>query len=146
MSFAIPQAIIDETFAHLRKCGDGRRECQALWAGPWDRPTEITRVIHPVHSASAVGFQLDPDWLDAFWRSLADSGEGVRVQVHTHPGAAYHSATDDDFPFLSTPGFLSLVIPRLALGPTGFDNAFLALLGDDMRWREVAITDYLEVF
>ncbi|WP_275230447.1 hypothetical protein [Novosphingobium album (ex Liu et al. 2023)] len=137
--------LLAETFDHLRTCGDGRRECQALWVGPWSDPECITRVAHPRHSASAVGFRLDEAWLTAFWSSLAEAGEGVRVQIHTHPGAAYHSATDDAFPILATPGFLSLVIPRFALGPVGLEKAFLARFDEDQRWREVPISDHLEI-
>ncbi|MDE8654323.1 hypothetical protein PYV00_21735 [Novosphingobium sp. H3SJ31-1] len=102
-------------------------------------------MAHPRHSASAVGFRLDEAWLTAFWSSLAEAGEGVRVQIHTHPGAAYHSATDDAFPILATPGFLSLVIPRFALGPVGLEKAFLARFDEDQRWREVPISDHLEI-
>lgn len=76
---------------------------------------------------------------------LAESGMGVRVQVHTHPGAAFHSATDDDFPVIHTLGFLSLVIPNFALGPIGFEGAFLAQRDECGGWREVNISDHLEV-
>lgn len=145
MPTLLPRHVLDETFDRLRSCGGGRRECQALWVGPWSDPERVTRVVHLKHSASAVGFTLEDSWLTSFWKSLADAGEGVRVQVHTHPGAAYHSATDDAFPILAVPGFLSLVIPRFALGPTGFDSAFLARLDDDGRWREVPIKDHLEL-
>lgn len=142
----LPRQLLDETFDRLRSCGGGRRECQALWVGPWSDPKRISRVVHPQHSASAVGFTLADNWLTAFWSSLAEAGEGVRVQVHTHPGAAYHSTTDDAFPILTVPGFLSLVIPRFALGPIGFEGAFLARLGEDGCWREVPIRDHLEIF
>ncbi|TAU37392.1 hypothetical protein ELG97_32105 (plasmid) [Rhizobium leguminosarum] len=145
MALLLPKTILAETFDHLRTCGGGRRECQALWVGPWSEPNRVTRVVHPRHSASAVGFTLDDNWLTAFWASLADADEGIRVQVHTHPGAAYHSATDDAFPILAVPGFLSLVIPRFAMGLLDFQDAFLARLGDDGRWREVPIPDHLEL-
>jgi proteasome lid subunit RPN8/RPN11 len=145
MPVRVPRSIFDETFARLRSCGGGRRECQSLWVGPWSAIGRISRLVHPAHTASAVGFQLDPAWLNAFWNDLADSDEGVRVQIHTHPGAAYHSSIDDAFPMLTTPGFLSLVIPRFATGPVGFADSFLAQLGDDMRWREVPIADHLEI-
>jgi hypothetical protein len=145
MAVRIPAAVFEDTFTRLRTCGDGQRECQSLWVGPWATPDRVTRSIHPAHTASAVGFQLDPAWLNEFWEELAAKDEGVRVQIHTHPGAAYHSAIDDAFPMLTTPGFLSLVIPRFAQGPLGFQGAFLAQLSADMRWREVPIHDHLEI-
>lgn len=141
----IPRPLFEDSFASLRRCGEGRRECQALWVGPWSDPELVTRIVHPRHSASAVGFQLDDRWLTKFWSELGDAGEGVRVQVHTHPGAAYHSATDDTFPILAVPGFLSLVIPRFAQGPASFDAAFLARFDEDGRWREVPIKHHLEI-
>lgn len=141
----IQRATFEDTFARLRSCGSGRRECQALWVSSWSEPDLVLRVVHPEHSASAVGFQQDDRWLTAFWNELAERNEGVRVQVHTHPGAAYHSATDDRFPMLSTPGFLSLVIPRFALGPVGFDQAFLARIDEQGAWREVPIDRHLEI-
>ncbi|MBX9460687.1 MAG: hypothetical protein KL785_05895 [Brevundimonas sp.] len=69
----------------------------------------------------------------------------MRVQVHTHPGAAYHSATDDAFPLIHTPGYLSLVIPRFATGPADFTDAFLAEIQPDGRFREVDIPTVLEI-
>ncbi|MDP1912386.1 hypothetical protein [Brevundimonas sp.] len=105
----------------------------------------MTEVIHPQHSASPVGFQVDPDWLHNFWVRLADEGLGIRVQIHTHPGAAYHSATDDAFPIIHQPGFLSLVIPRFAMGLATFDEAFLARIDDQGVWNEVAISNHIEV-
>jgi hypothetical protein len=67
------------------------------------------------------------------------------VQVHTHPGAAYHSTTDDAFPLIHSPGFLSLVIPRFAQGPIGFGDAFLAEIQPDGGWRAKSINDALEL-
>ncbi|WP_051257175.1 Mov34/MPN/PAD-1 family protein [Brevundimonas aveniformis] len=141
----VPAPIVDQTFAQLRRCGAGVSECQALWLGPWSEPDKVTEMIHPQHSASPVGFQVDPVWLHQLWLRLAKDGLGIRVQIHTHPGAAYHSATDDAYPIVHQPGFLSLVIPRFATGTVGFDQAFLARIDDAGTWGEVAIPDYLEV-
>jgi hypothetical protein len=70
---------------------------------------------------------------------------GIRVQVHTHPGPAFHSAVDDTYPIIHTPGFLSLVIPNFALGTVGFDGAFLTEIQPDGRWRQVDISKRLLV-
>ncbi len=141
--YRVPEAVLRETFAELRRCGAGRRECQVLWTSAWADPAMVTKVIHPVHHACGDGFELDGGWLTAFWRELVAARAGVRVQVHTHPGRAFHSATDDAWPIVHTPGFLSLVIPRFALGEVGFQGAYLAELGSDGRWREVRLADRL---
>jgi hypothetical protein len=86
---------------------------------------------------------LDDTWLNEFWLELGATGMGIRVQVHTHPGAAFHSRTDDEFPIIHTPGFLSLVIPNFGLGPIGFHEAYLAEIQPGGHWRKVAIASRL---
>jgi hypothetical protein len=141
--YRLPRSILDQTFAHFRGCGCGRRECQVLWTSPWDAPDTITKVVHPEHQAHRAGFVLDDRWLNDFWFRLAQESLGIRIQVHTHPGEAFHSPTDDAFPIIHTIGFLSLVIPNFALGSIGFDDAFLTEIQEDGRWREVAIDERL---
>jgi hypothetical protein len=145
VSVRVPRAIIDETFGVLRACGGGRRECQALWLSPWREPDFITRVIHSRHAAQAGGFCLDDSFINELWLDLARTGTGVRVQVHTHPGTAFHSQTDDKWPVVHTPGFLSLVIPKFALGPVGLSKAYLVEIDGDGRWREKEPAAVIEV-
>lgn len=141
----VPAAVLRETFAELRRCGASRRECQVLWIGPWSEPQTVTSIVHPTHHANGVGFELDSGWLTAFWQELARAAFGVRVQIHTHPGRAFHSATDDAWPLIHTPGFLSLVIPRFAMGDVGLSGAYLTEIGQDGHWHEVNLPDRLEV-
>ncbi|MCC6947017.1 MAG: hypothetical protein IT539_04540 [Bradyrhizobiaceae bacterium] len=145
MRYRLPKTLLEETFYHFRHCGAGKRECQALWVSSWGNPEQLTATIHPAHDASAVGFQLEDQWLSEFWSNLAARGAGVRVQCHTHPGAAFHSSIDDAFPIVHTPGFLSLVIPNFALGPIGFSGAYLAQIDKHGGWRQVRIDDHLEL-
>lgn len=145
MRYRISKTLLAETFDILRQCGEGRRECQALWVSAWHDPANIALVVHPQHRASAVGFENDNGWFNEFWLALAAEKQGIRVQIHTHPGGAYHSATDDAYPVIHQPGFLSLVIPRFAQGPIGFDGAYLAEIGPDGNWHEAIISDQLEV-
>jgi hypothetical protein len=143
--YRLPRNILDQTFAHFRGCGRGRRECQVLWVSPWDAPETITKVVHPKHEAHVGGFVLDNGWLNDFWFGLAQENLGIRIQVHTHPGEAFHSPTDDAFPIIHTTGFLSLVVPNFAFGPIGFEQAFLTEIQEGGRWREVKIADRLIV-
>ena len=141
----VPAAIFADTFTTLRTCGDNRRECEVLWTAAWTSPDQITRVVHPAHRANAAGVQLDEAWLTAFLIELAARGEGVRAQVHSHPGRAFHSSTDDAYPAVHTPGFLSLVVPRFAQGSATLNDAFLAEITLDGGWRSVAPLDRLEL-
>jgi hypothetical protein len=143
--YRLPRGVLDETFTYFRRCGAGRRECQTLWIGPWATPDLITEAVHPKHEAHVGGFELDDSWLSDFWLRLADENFGIRIQVHTHPAEAFHSRIDDEFPIIHTPGFLSLVIPDFALGPVGFDDAYLAEIQSDGRWRQIPIAERLVV-
>jgi len=145
VSIRIGHAKLIETFGQLRSCGAGRRECQVLWVSPWSDPETINSVVHPRHRSHGAGFELDSAWLTRFWNELAATKSGVRVQVHTHSGLAFHSGTDDRYPIVHTAGFLSLVIPNFALGPEGIAETYLAEIGSDGEWRSVPVTEYLEI-
>jgi hypothetical protein len=145
MRYRISANLLAQTFSHFRTCGAGRRECQVLWTSPWANPETICDVVHGQHRAHAGGFDLDSGWINHLWLQLADRAHGVRVQIHTHPFDAFHSETDDAFPIVHTPGFLSLVIPRFAMGSVGFDGAYLTEIQHDGTWREVPIGARLEV-
>jgi hypothetical protein len=137
VTHSIPRELFAETFSHLRECGRGRDECQVLWISPWANPQAITAVEHPKHIAHSSGFELDSSWVTSFWKQLARDRTGIRCQVHTHPGRAYHSSTDDDWPVVHTAGFISLVIPNLAIGEPTLEGSYLAELQQDGTWCDV---------
>lgn len=144
-AYRLPRRMIEETFATLRSCGANARECQLYWASPWSDASQLTHVVHPRHASSYGGLSIESDWLGEFWSELAEKDLGVRVQVHTHPGAAFHSPTDDAYPLLFDPGFLSLVIPNFAMGPVGFKDAYLTEIQPDGSWKQVKISEALHV-
>ncbi len=143
--YRVPAAVLRETFSELRRCGRGKQECQVLWTSPWDNVPAIDRVVHPRHHARGDGFDLDGAWLTEFWKELTATRSGIRVQIHTHPDRAFHSATDDGWPIIHSPGFLSLVIPQFATGPEGFVSAYLAELREDASWQEVSVRERMEI-
>ena len=102
---------------------------------------QLTEVVHPQHVSSRYGLSIDSGWISQFWAELADRDLGVRVQVHTHPFEAFHSETDDTYPLLFDPGFLSLVLPNFASGEVGFTDAYLCEVQADGTWREVAVNE-----
>jgi hypothetical protein len=135
--------MLEETFKHFRECGAGREECQILWLSSWETPEVIAKVVHPKHTALCGGFVLDDRWLNDFWMELGNTNMGIRFQVHTHPMQAFHSQTDDDYPIIHKPGFLSLVIPNFGFGPVGFGDAYLTQIQLVGSWREVPVSSRL---
>jgi hypothetical protein len=145
MRYRVPAALLSETFDRFSHCGRAQRECQLLWTSEWTHPATISGVVHPQHLAHGGGFELDSGWMNDFWLELGRTGRGIRVQVHTHPNEAFHSAVDDDYPIIHSAGFLSLVIPDFATGPVSLDRAYLAEITPDGTWREVSPQSRLEI-
>lgn len=127
--------VLEATFVRLRACGDGQRECVVYWAGPTAHPDAVDQVIHPVHTATAYSYELDQQWLNRIWFSLAAQNRQIRLQVHTHGGRAWHSPTDNSYPLLQTAGFLSMVLPRFAIGPVNLEGSYLVELGQTGDWQ-----------
>lgn len=142
----IPEEVLERAFEHLRSCGEGQAECVVYLTGPVDHAGLVDGVTHPPHTAGPGWYQLDSAALGSLWVDLADSERSIRLQIHTHPGAAYHSSLDDTLAIVHTPGFYSLVVPRYAQGDVGLDGAFLAMRRKDGAWTAVSIADHLEVF
>ena len=115
----LPRPVLDSSFGQLRDCGAGRAECVVYWCADHDRPDLLTRAVHPVHRAGYGGYEVDSAWITQFFLRLRQARQTVRVQVHTHPGEASHSWTDDQFSLVPAAGFLSLVFPGFAAGPPG---------------------------
>jgi hypothetical protein len=131
------EGLLRETFTILRECGGGHDECIVYWAGPLEKPDLVDRVIHPQHVGNPGYYEIAQEWLNGIWFELSAKQIEIRVQVHTHRGLAFHSKLDDDFPFLQTAGFLSLVLPNFAHGAVGLDDSYLAELIAGGGWREL---------
>jgi hypothetical protein len=131
------EGLLRETFTILRECGQGRNECVVYWAGPVGVPDLVDRVVHPDHVGAPGYYEIEQEWLNRIWFELNAQQIEIRVQVHTHRGRAFHSKLDDDYPFLQTAGFLSLVLPNFALGPEELDCSYLAELLSGGGWREL---------
>ncbi len=131
----ITQEVLGQSFEHLLRCGGGRTECVVVWAGPLERAGYADEVILPRHTASAAHYDIDPSWIGELWLDLAERKRAVRCQVHTHPGAAYHSSRDDALALIHTPGYLSLVLPRFATGPVSLMNSYLTVRDETGTWQ-----------
>jgi len=140
---AVGEGLLAQTLSTFRSCGIGRSECVAFWAGPISRPGLVDTFLHPAHSSGRGGYEVSDTWLTETWNRLDEECLAIRLQAHTHPRQAFHSAIDDSFPIIATPGFLSLVLPRFAMEPQTLGDAFLAQLQADGTFVQVEIAAVL---
>ena len=130
----------------FRSCGEFRRECVVAWIAKLSAPLEVTRVKHLPHASSAVMTEIDPAALYTFNLELMSQEECVVAQLHTHPGAAFHSARDDAFPITHSAGLISLVIPRFGQdGLAGMRGCFAAEYLGAGLWRTLPEQELVEL-
>jgi len=141
----LPERILLESIRMMAECGKGRCECVTYWNGPASNAQVIDGWTHPTHRRSPWGYQVDDAWLTKFWFQLADEQRAIRAQVHTHPESAFHSETDDHWPVISQPGFISIVVPNFAIGSIDLKKIWVGILVADGSWKQVPIFSVLEV-
>ncbi len=131
----VSKELVDRSIGELRRCGRGRRECVVYWTASLSSPTTVADVFHPAHRSSWAGYAVDDWWLTRFSVELADCRRTAVAQIHTHPGDwVAHSATDDGYVLVPSPGFISIVIPRFAAN-VDFDGWGVYVLSAVGTWR-----------
>jgi|SRR2546425_7233897 len=141
----VPAHVLAETIRMMANCGEGKSECVTYWTGPVGDKQKVDGWDHPTHRRSPFDYQIDDAWLTQYWFRLARQERAIKAQLHTHPGCAFHSATDDQWPVVSQPGFVSIVFPRFALDPIKLEETWAGILQADGRWIEAPLSCLLEV-
>lgn len=129
--------LVARTLATLFKCGNCQSECVVYWTGPAGDDL-VDDLDHPAHGRASDSYEVADGWLTDFWRRLASSGRSIKAQVHSHPAHAFHSVTDDQWPIISQPGFISIVVPNFAANQSSLERAWIGRLLPDGRWKRVA--------
>lgn len=146
----VDRAVVDSTLRVLRKFGKHRLEGLALWLGDIDSGTaHVTKVFvpdqHAVADEDGVGYFVGGETLFELNRGLAETGLRLIAQVHSHPGRAYHSETDDRYAIVTADGGLSLVVPNFGRAPA--DPAAWAVYRLSRRqWCELATEERERLF
>ncbi len=138
MTAAGPLVVLPEVLEQARVVFEGRGvlgcEGTALIAGvpgvPADRLVVPDQQVTPVPRASVtVTAQGDVDMVVAL-----DSSERYVARIHSHPGLAFHSPTDDTNPVLTQEGAVSIVVPFFGLGLRAGLGACAVYVLSDGRW------------
>lgn len=129
----ISHRLLDAVLAEAKRCGSNFRECVTYLTASLEAPRVVDGYLHPQHHASSVMTEVSAEELGNVWDDLLATRRTIVCQVHTHPGAAFHSDTDDRYPVVHSVGFLSLVIPDF--GYRGVRDVHLAVYLGEGRWE-----------
>ena len=136
------RAIFADTIARLQQGGRRGHERLVLWlARDGSEPLPISEVYEPEQETAKDSFYLPPRSMRAVMQHLRRNRLRIVAQVHSHPGAAFHSVADDRWAIVRHVGALSLVLPRFAVSTTP-DNflheAKVYALSPTNQWLEIA--------
>jgi len=121
-NISIDPAVIATTLRVLQQFGTHGCEGLVLWVGEvTEGQARITRAVvpdqRPIKSEEGVGYFIDSHVLFELNQRLSETGLRLIAQVHSHPGEAYHSETDDRYAIVTADGGLSLVVPDFGNAP-----------------------------
>jgi proteasome lid subunit RPN8/RPN11 len=119
--FRVPGPVAEMTEEALRKAGSEQYELFVLWAGlELGNRFNITDSYVPAQTSFRTDdghyVRVDGPALHDLNIWLHEHKLKLAGQVHSHPGKAFHSETDDTFPIATALGSLSIVVPNFCGG------------------------------
>lgn len=111
-TYKVPPSITKATLNHLRVYAESEAVC--FWLGRVNDkgPGVVTDLWVPRFTATAVSYDVAPIEMLRLKTYLDESDLCLLAQVHSHPGAAFHSRRDDFNAASPWPGFISIVVPN----------------------------------
>lgn len=139
----VPRQVMDDGQNFLRAVGATGREGMVLWVGRREGPTfTVTNLVVPeqrgLRTRDGVCVIVDADELRRLNLELYQHSMQLVAQVHSHPGRAFHSSTDDEFAIARTIGALSLVVPDFAVRPFSLSDCATYRLSAGGTWDEIS--------
>ena len=149
--FRIQASALRKTEETIRSAGQDGYESFVLWSGTCNDDTFTVAKVHIPEQTSykldaGLCVRIDGSELHRLNVWLYEAQQIIGVQVHSHPGDAYHSETDDTYPIATLDGSLSIVLPFF--GRDGWESSDIAAyrLGQD-GWVGLTgpLSDLIEV-
>lgn len=139
----VKERLVTVAHEHLRAVGKRGYEGLALWAGTSEgKDFYVRHTLVPeqrcTRSQYGVGVSVSPQELHRLNVWLFENQMRVIGQLHSHPGEAYHSDTDDAFPLATTIGCVSLVVPDFAAAPFALPRCAVYRLDARGKWVHVS--------
>lgn len=139
----VPYSDIDYVYKSLRKAGGEGVEAVALWAGTYaDSTFEVKNTIIPAQTGYRIEdgllYSVNGEELHRINMWLYQNKRTLMAQIHSHPGEAYHSETDDKYPIVAVVGGLSIVIPDFGFNPVSIDEWAVYRLFSGKGWLSLS--------
>lgn len=137
--YYINSAVIEKTYAHLKREGMKPTEGLVYWAGWYlNNVCLVTSLLVPSGFSRYGGVCVPTQEMVRIARLMRGFDLFIVAQVHTHPGDHGHSGGDDVNAVSSVPGFLSIVVPNFAQAATlRLEDCYLHRYLGKGRWREL---------
>jgi proteasome lid subunit RPN8/RPN11 len=119
-TYEVPPSITAQTIAHLRRYPVTEAVCFWLGTRGDGQAAKISEVWVPEFSATPVSYDIEPLEMLRLKEHLDQAKMSLFVQVHSHPGGAFHSRRDDLNAASPWLGFISVVVPNHGHISTGF--------------------------
>lgn len=147
-SILIPIRLLEKTIEIIRTFGDEYCEGFVLWVAKEKRTEyEIKDVWIPFQENSEFSYYIPEDEVHRINVELNKKSLIPIVQIHSHPGSAFHSCIDDEYSILHLPYSYSIVIPNY--GDIDLDNIFehfAVYRLNNNKWVKKSKSQVIEVF
>lgn len=163
----IPKFIVDQTIEFIQISGKNQQEALLFWAGVKSgKSTYVTTCIFPKAQAIAITIDTNPcratnqpnaDYIKHMHEpninlntleaakiisEATKRGLTIIAQIHSHEEKAYHSPIDEAYPFDTSEGFLSIVIPEFGNQSTNFlSSSAIYQCGLDEKFSKLTIQE-----
>jgi hypothetical protein len=143
----ISRNILARTFEFLQRHGHDGNESHAIWVGSEKNNVfVISDVWFPAQTNYPIFYEVSEDEEFRINVELNKKLLTTISQIHTHPGSAFHSETDDDWPSVVLPGSLSVVIPDFGFIEIDDIDSWEVYQYDGENWRHVPKTEVKKLF
>ena len=81
---------------------------------------------------------MTPQGFSRLWEICEQTGKQVVADIHTHPGVAIQSFSDQQGPMIVYPGHLALIIPHFAKRPVKLSTVGLFEYCGSKQWKTLS--------
>ncbi len=139
----VPRASVVEVQQHLRRVGRDGYEGLGLLVGRQHGETfDVSQAVIPaqkhMRTADGVCVIVEGPELHRLNVWLYREKLTLMAQIHSHPGRAYHSDTDDAYAVATAVGCLSLVVPDFGRRPFDLGDVASYRLDAKARWKSLS--------